>query len=116
MTDIEKLCERLSDMGFEVEENEEEALGNALRRAEQTVVNYCNTESVPEELEFAVLDMAAGEYLLAAHCQDAKEGNVRSLSEGDMSVSFGDENIGSVIDGLFLRGREEMTAFRRIKW
>lgn len=116
MTDIEKLCERLSDMGFEVEENEEAALKGAIQRAEQTVMNYCNCESVPEELCFAVLDMAAGEYLLAVHCQGAEEGNVKSLSEGDMSVSFGDDNVGSVVDALFSRGREEMLSFRRIKW
>ena len=116
MTDIEKLCERLADMGFEVEENEEDALYDAVRRAEQTIINYCNCESVPEELSFALLDMAAGEYLLAAKMKGGEERAVKSISEGDMSVSFVDDNVESTVDGLFKRSREEMTSFRRIKW
>lgn len=116
MTDIEKLCERLADMGFEVEENQEDALREALRRAEQTVINYCNCESVPEELCFALLDMAAGEYLLAAALKSGDEREIKSISEGDMSVSFGDDGVEGIVDELFKRSREEMASFRRIKW
>lgn len=116
MTDIDALIERLSDMGFEVEENESSLLEEAIQRAEQTVINYCNCESVPEELCFAVLDMAAGEYLLAAHCKGDEGDNIKSISEGDMSVSFGEESVEMVIDKLFLRSREAMVPFRRIKW
>ncbi len=116
MTDVEKLYERLSDMGFEVQENEEEILKSAIMRAEQTIINYCSCESVPEELCFAVLDMAAGEYLLAAHCQGGDTDRLKSLSEGDMSVSFGDDMVESIVDELFKRSRDEMVSFRRIKW
>ena len=48
MTDIERLTERLSDMGFEVEENKAELLKGAIQRAEQTIMNYCNCERVTE--------------------------------------------------------------------
>lgn len=116
MTDTEKLMERLSDMGFEVEENEEDALLGALSRAEQTVMNYCNCESVPEELYFALLDMAAGEYLASQYCRGGENDNVKSLSEGDMSISFGEGGVESTVDELFKRGREEMLSFRRLRW
>ncbi len=116
MADSEMLRERLSDMGFEVEENEEDALNRALERAEQTIINYCNCESVPEELNFALLDMAAGEYLATVSCQGGEGGNVKSLSEGDVSITFGEGGIESKVDELFNRGREEMTSFRRLKW
>lgn len=116
MTDIERLTERLSDMGFEVEENKADLLKGAIQRAEQTIMNYCNCESVPEELEFVALDMAAGEYLLAAECKGKDSRDVKSLSEGDMSVTFDDEGVESIIDNLFKRGREEMISFRRVRW
>lgn len=116
MRDIERLTERLSDMGFEVEENKIDLLKEAMRRAEQTIMNCCNCESVPEELEFVALDMAAGEYLLAAECRGRDAREVKSLSEGDMSVTFNDEGVEGIIDNLFKRGREEMIAFRRVKW
>lgn len=114
MTEIDALRERLCDMGFETEENEHDALKSALQRAEQTIMNYCNCESVPEELRFVALDMAAGEYLLAA--ERTKAPGVKSISEGDVSVSFGEDGVGAMIDELFCRGRDEMIAFRRLRW
>lgn len=116
MIDVEKLRERLCDMGFETEENEDAALKDAIERAEQTVMNYCNCESVPEELYFVALDMAAGEFLLAAECKGAENAEIKSISEGDVSVSFKDDSVGEQIDALFSRGREEMISFRRLKW
>ncbi|MBQ8003220.1 MAG: hypothetical protein IJ297_07240 [Clostridia bacterium] len=113
MIGIEQLREHLSDLGFESEENEEEMLLRCIERAEQTIMNYCNCESVPIELIFTALDMAAGEYLLAARCP---EDDVKSVSEGDVSVSFSDEGTGERVDEIFARAREEMTSFRRLKW
>lgn len=113
MFGCDELRERLLDLGYETAENEEEMLERAIKRAEQTVMNTCNTETVPEELFFAALDMAAGEYLLAAE-RGGEERGVKSVTEGDVSVEFGDE--GSLIDELLSAGREEMLSFRRIKW
>jgi hypothetical protein len=113
MFGIEELRNRLSDLGYENDENEDEALEGALKRAEQTVMNTCNTEDVPEGLFFAALDIAAGEYLLAADRTDDSRG-VKKVTEGDVSVEFEDES--SLIDRLLSSGREEMMAFRRLKW
>ncbi|MBR5535065.1 MAG: phage head-tail connector protein [Clostridia bacterium] len=115
MTEIEALRERLCDLGFETEENEADALNEAIKRAEQTIMNYCNCESVPEELYFVALDMAAGEYLASARFADNIKDNLKSISEGDVSFTFKD-NMGDVIDELFSRGSEEMASFRRLKW
>ncbi len=113
---MEELRARLCDMGFEIEENEDEALEKACKRAEQTIMNTCNCESVPYELRFTFLDMAAGEYLLAAYGKEEKDG-VKSVTEGDVSVDFKDEGyIESLVDSLLNRGREEMLGYRRIKW
>lgn len=117
MYDCEQLRERLSDLGYETEENEKAILLNAIERAENTIMNNCNCEHVPEELRFVALDMAAGEYLLAAKCQGSDNAAVKSVTEGDVSVSFSDRTpTEELVDELLCRGREEMLAFRRIKW
>ncbi len=116
MVDIEMLYERLSDMGFEVDENEEAILKEAIGRAEQTIINYCNCESVPEELYFALLDMAAGEYLAAAAFKGGEKSALKSFSEGDMAITFGDDAVGDLVDNLFKKSRDEMVSFRRLKW
>lgn len=116
MYNCEELRDRLFDLGFETEENEEDLLNAALMRAEQIIMNTCNCERVPYELRFVALDMAAGEYLLAAYGQGDND-NVKSVSEGDISVTFGDKSgIEEIIDNLLNGGREEMLSYRRIKW
>lgn len=116
MYDCEELRDRLFDLGFETEENEEEALLAALKRAEACIMNTCNCEKVPYELRFVALDMAAGEYLAAK--ESGEEGcEAKSISEGDISVTFGDRSsVEELIDSLLTRGREEMLSHRRIKW
>ncbi len=117
MFEVEQLRERLLDMGFETEENEEDILKNAIERVEQTILNYCNCENVPQELYFVALDMACGEYLAASRCQGSEKSALKSISEGDISVTFGDEEPVEVLaDKLLCKGREEMVSFRRIKW
>lgn len=116
MLNCEALRERLSDMGFETEENEESRLMSALERAEMSIMNAINCEKVPDELRFTLLDIAAGEYLLAVK---SREGGkiVKSVSEGDVSVTFGDESdTDELIDTLLTGGREEIISFRRLKW
>ena len=112
----EELRARLCDLGFETDENQEEMLLDALKRAEQSIVNTCNCEGVPEELYFTFLDMAAGEYLLAASSGE-REGKVKSITEGDVSVTYFDKtDTENIIDTLLGKGREELVSYRRIKW
>ena len=116
MYGIEELRERLFDLGFDTDENEGEALERALRRAEQCVMNECCVEKVPFELRFAALDLAAGEYLSGKLTCDEERG-IKSVTEGDFSVTFKDKTEDeAVIDSLFASGREALCAFRRIKW
>lgn len=111
----ERLLERLYELGYEVEENEHEALLRAIDKAQFSIMNTLNSEGVPRELEYVWIDMAAGEYLLAAN-EKADEG-VKTISEGDMTVSFKDEDPqDELIDRLLNNGRCEMLSYRRVKW
>lgn len=114
--DLDALRERLSDMGFEVEENEDDSLTRAWERAEEGIKNAINCEKVPEELRFTLLDIAAGEYLLAVKTKSGGD-RIKSVSEGDVSVTFDEmSDTDMLIDRLLESGREEMLSFRRIAW
>lgn len=115
MYGYEELKERLEDLGFETDDNEREKLERALERAAQTIINTLNTEDVPNELRFAALDMAAGEYL--SEKQEYGAPGISSVSEGDVSLSFDEkEPLECLTDRLLHAGREEMLSYRRIKW
>ncbi len=117
MYNSEKLRERLYNLGYEVEENCEDILENSLKRAEASIMNTCNCEKIPEELRFVFLDIAAGEYLLSVMLKEDENDSVKSVTEGDLSVSFKDKSeIEKTVDELLNRGREEMLSFRRVKW
>lgn len=108
--------ERLSDLGFETAENEKDVLERALKKAEQTIVNALNSERVPDELRFAALDIAAGEYLSAKE-RDEDGAGISAVTEGDLTVQFNEATpIESLIDRLLNSGRDEIAAFRRVKW
>ncbi len=108
--------ERLSDLGFEVAENERDELERTLRKAEQTIMNAINCESVPDELRFAALDAAAGEYLLAKE-RDEDGAGISAVTEGDLTVQFeANTPTEGLIDRLLNSGRDEIAAFRRVKW
>ena len=83
-----------------------------------SIMNTCNVEEVPEELRYVYLDIAAGEYLLGVYSKEEKsEESVKSVTEGDLSVTFKDKSdIEMTIDKLLNSGREEMLSFRRVKW
>ncbi len=115
MFECEALRERLEDFGIETEENEETELKRALERAEMNIINAINCESVPDELRFTLLDIAAGEYLLAVKSREGANG-VKSVSEGDVSVTFTEGDTEALIDNLLTSGREEIISFRRLKW
>ena len=66
------------------EEKDENMLNMLLERAGRTICNFCNIESVPDELEDVKIDIAVKIYN-----RMGQEGST-SYSEGGKSQSFGD--------------------------
>ncbi|MBR5467931.1 MAG: hypothetical protein IKU80_01740 [Firmicutes bacterium] len=89
-----------------------EALEFVYDYAERLIKNYCGIEEIPEELEETLLDMACEIAKKCAYGEDGQGGSVKSIKEGDVSVSFGGD------DGfLGLKDFEkQLMAFRRLKW
>lgn len=61
----------------------------ALDRAEDTICNYCRISDVPEGLETVWLSMAMDFYRTEGYGNEAVPSEVKSITEGDVSVSFG---------------------------
>lgn len=86
LTRLEKLKLLL---GIE-EEEKDTILSFALMRTEDMICNYCRLSAVPKGLETLHLNMAMDLYRGENFGQEEKEGNVKSITEGDISVSFED--------------------------
>ena len=59
-----------------------------LDKTQDMVCNYCNIEEVPKGLENVLLNMAVDLYRAESLGQEQAEGTVKSITEGDVTVSF----------------------------
>lgn len=115
--------------GFEVPDTDADMIQYITTKAEREVLDFCNLDTLPEELQYVVTDMAAGEYLAAKYASGSLniEGldfsaGINSLSEGDTSISYNTEESDSarlqkLIDTL-QKGLEskEVLRYRKLVW
>ena len=82
------------------------------------VCNYCNINQIPKGLENVMLNMALDLYRAESLGQEQTEGNLKSITEGDVSVSFGSaystaDNIGM----QFLKNyNAQLDKYRKFSW
>ena len=126
----EDVVERLTALGYNLEEGDTLTLQGKILKAEQHIKNFCNISEVPEELYYVAVDMVAGEFLkekLATGtktCEgvDFENDNIKQITEGDVSITYNSDNSNSatarynaLIDSLCNRD-SELLAFRRLRW
>lgn len=120
---------RLSALGYSVTEADNLALDYAAKKAEATLKAATNQPEVPEGLFYVWTDMAAGLFLTDKKSTSALAGvydfsaPVKSVSEGDTSVSFAIADTGSFEDQfdamlakLMHPDEDLIVAFRRLAW
>ena len=85
--------------------------------AQQLALDYCNLDELPSGLENTVVRMAADLYRFNAYgTEDAAQGAVTSLKEGDQSVTFASvqESLGT--NDSLLRGyKQQLRLYRRLR-
>lgn len=87
MTQVQTLAALL---GLTYGDEKTVAVQFALDRAEDAIKNYCNLDQIPEGLGSAVLSMAMDLYRGEnPGSETAAVGPVKSITEGDATVSFG---------------------------
>ena len=92
--------------------NLEYALDSAISIAK----NYCGIKELPEELENTVIDMAIDIFKSGQYGGEDESGRLKSITEGDISMSFGDTLYEQYGLSNIKNYEKRMMPFRRIKW
>lgn len=128
--DIKSVIKRLESFGYVLKPNDEYTLGFVLEKTKLDILNFCNIKEMPLELEYVAVDMVCGEFLLEKKSTgalslndiDLNTATIKSISEGDTSVSYATEGIQSSaqkLDGLIqslLDSKKYLYKFRRLAW
>ena len=125
MTLEEKTILELEALGLTVTESNIVIIRSRLERVTAFVKNFCNREDIPEGLEPAVADMAAGETLL----QMASFGllpqgfdvnqALKSIRLGDTDVTFADSeavNFDAAVSRMRDGAKAELYRYRKMRW
>lgn len=128
---IDKVKERLISFGYTMQNGDEIGLSFAISKVESTIKNDCNISEIPDGLERIAIDMSVGEFLLAKKTFAVNDiagldldTVVKQIQTGDTNVTFaiGDGNhtpeqrLDVLINYLLTYGREQFSAYRRIRW
>ena len=120
--DIKK---RLESLGYAAGDPDEWAIGFIADKVSGEIKNACNVSGVPDGLHHAVIDMICGEFLNMKKGTGQLDGfdveaAVKSISEGDTSVTYAVADNSITLDGLIFQlincGRSQFATFRRISW
>lgn len=82
------------------------------------VLNYCHIKEIPSGLENVVVSMCIDKYRAENYGQENSEGTVKSISEGDVSVSFGSAFSTSENPSMeFLKNyKSQLNIYRKVVW
>ena len=83
----------------------------------ETVLNYCNLDTIPKGLVKTAYRMAIDLYRAEGFGQEAIESGVSSISEGGATVSFKSSNYDTSFTSSLLKTYErQLMEYRRLKW
>lgn len=95
----------------------DEVLQFVLDDVEETVLNYCNLDTIPKGLVKTAYRMAMDLYRSEGFGQEAIESGVSSISEGGATVSFKSSKYDTSFTGSLLKNYEkQLMEYRRLKW
>lgn len=115
----------LKSYGYEVTDEDVPVLEYLKQSVEQSILNECNIDTIPDALLYVVEKRTAGEFLfmkfgssISVSDSSSAQGVVASVKEGDTTVSFNNpSNLQfTVINDLRKFGTEDVLKFRKISW
>ena len=122
----ELVLKRLDSFGYEAKEDDAFIIGFSVQKVENNIKNICNVTEIPEGLTNTAVDMSCGEILDTLHRTGKLDvgsittsGAIASVSLGDATVSFDNNNSGTLtafIETLKDSGRGDFACYRQIKW
>lgn len=123
--------DRLQSFGYDVQPQDDTIISFAIQKAENTVRNSCNINIVPDGLVEIVVDMAAGEFLMAkkTFAPDSLAAldldfAVKQIQVGDTNTVFAtgdgsltaEQRLDRFINYLLTYGRDQLFRYRRMIW
>lgn len=120
---LDDVIKRLAFLGYTVTDADSWGLDFIISKVESKIKNDCNISSVSDGLHQIAVDMAVGEFLLSKKSTNQLtgfdiEGAVKSISEGDTSITFAgnnEERMNQLIAYLS-HDNADFSSYRCIKW
>lgn len=124
---LERLYELLLAWGMAPDEGDKVLAELSLERARQRLTVEVGVEELSARLDEAVLDMAAGDYLMAKLALAPQafadwQPDVKNVRMGDVSVGYaagetgGRAGVFQFANGLLMRSRELVAGVRGVVW
>ena len=130
MTVYEAVVSRLAMLGYEVTEDDKTGLDYLISKCEKDILANINQKVLPDGLFYILVDMVAGQFMYNKKAASALEGfdfeaPAKSISEGDISVTFAGASDGvltaearfdALLNTLMHPAESTLAAFRRMRW
>ncbi|MGL5514386.1 MAG: hypothetical protein ACRDBM_14290 [Sporomusa sp.] len=119
------VIERLLSFGYTVTAADEWVLNYCIEKVTQHIKNNCNVAKVPDGLRYVAIDMICGEFLYGKKASGQSvgldfEGVVKSVKEGDTTVTFNDsdsaEDKYDALVSYLMHTETDFATFRRLRW
>lgn len=121
---------RLAMLGYEVTEDDKTGLDYLISKCEKDILANINQKVLPDGLFYILADMVAGQFMYNKKAAGALEGfdfeaPAKSISEGDISVTFAGASDGvltaearfdALLDTLRHPAESTLAAYRRMRW
>ena len=100
------------------DESKDVILAFVIDKATDMVCNYCNIAEIPAGLRNVLLNMCVDLYRGESLGQEQMQGPVKSITEGDVSVSFGSAASTTENSGMaFLKDyTAQLNRYRKVGW
>lgn len=126
----ETVVARLAMLGYTVTEDDRGSLEYLIPKCELDILANINHRELPDGLFYTLVDMVAGQFLFHKKASGGLTGfdfeaPVKSISEGDISVTFSGASDGAssaesrfdaLLDSLMRPRESVLAAYRRLKW
>lgn len=90
-----------------------EHLDYLLEEVVRRVLNYCNLDAIPDELDYTIARMAD---LALKQALGQLDGEAKTIKVGDTSVSFDTDAATKALNSLMGDFEGELNEFRRLRW
>lgn len=129
MVELEQVVERLEHFGYVADEEDYEHIDFELNKTINYVKNYCNISTIPEILDYRIIDRVCAYFLYYKKNSGSLNGFnydvvIKSIKEGDTTITYavgqGEDTPENRFDS-FVKSLERgfdkwITPYRRLRW